>query len=98
MFYFRNILFFLIPGGNYIKVWDLLSGAGRLFTQFSYHQKTITTICFDGNYKRLLSGGLDRFTANCLLVKLVNCSHKIISFKVVLQTKIFVVADRFFVH
>lgn len=49
----------LSAGGNYVKVWDLLAG-GKLYHHFSNHQKTITTICFDGEYKRLLSGGLDR--------------------------------------
>ncbi|XP_064390591.1 U3 small nucleolar RNA-associated protein 15 homolog [Halichondria panicea] len=46
-------------GDNYIKVWDILSG-GRLLALFSNHQKTITSICFDGTGQRLLSGGLDK--------------------------------------
>ena len=46
-------------GGNYIKVWDLLSG-GRLLFGFSNHQKTITALAFDGSCHRLLSAGLDR--------------------------------------
>jgi len=46
-------------GGNNIKVWDILSG-GKLLTSFSNHQKTITTMCFDGSYTRLLSGSIDR--------------------------------------
>lgn len=46
-------------GSNIVKVWDILGG-GRLLAGFSYHQKTITSICFDGDYKRLLSASLDR--------------------------------------
>jgi len=49
----------LSAGSNYIKVWDMLGG-GKLFNQFSNHQKTITTICFDDGCKRLFSGSLDR--------------------------------------
>ena len=47
------------PGSNYVKVWDILSG-GRSLMAFSNHQKTITSICFDGSYQRLLSAGLDK--------------------------------------
>ena len=50
----------LTAGGNYIKVWDLLS-SGRPFCGFSNHQKTITSLSFDGSCHRLLSGGLDRY-------------------------------------
>lgn len=46
-------------GSNIVKVWDILGG-GRLLAGFSNHQKTITSICFDGDYKRLLSASLDR--------------------------------------
>lgn len=46
-------------GSNIIKVWDILGG-GRLLAGFSNHQKTITSICFDGDYRRLLSASLDR--------------------------------------
>ena len=42
-----------------MKVWDMLAG-GRLLASFSNHQKTITSLCFDGSYHRLLSAGLDR--------------------------------------
>lgn len=55
----RNGGMCLSAGSNYIKVWDVLGG-GRLYHQFSNHQKTITTMCFDGENKRLLSAGLDR--------------------------------------
>lgn len=46
-------------GSNIIKVWDILGG-GRLLAGFSNHQKTITSICFDGEHQHLLSGSLDR--------------------------------------
>ena len=29
--------------------------------KFSNHQKTVTTLCFDGDETRLLSGSLDRY-------------------------------------
>ena len=48
-----------LQGSNYVKVWDILSG-GRLLMAFSNHQKTITSICFDGSCQRLLSAGLDK--------------------------------------
>ena len=47
-------------GGNYVKVWDVLSG-GRLLVAFSSHQKTITALSFDGSCQRLLSAGLDKY-------------------------------------
>ena len=50
---------FYSAGGNYINVWDILAG-GKLHHQFSNHQKTITSLCFNGDYTRLLSGSLDR--------------------------------------
>ena len=43
-----------------VKVWDVLAG-GRLVTAFSNHHKTVTSLCFASDYKRLLSGGLDRY-------------------------------------
>lgn len=46
-------------GGNYVRVWDILSG-GRLLLSFSNHQKTIMSLCFDGRGQRLLTGGLDK--------------------------------------
>lgn len=45
-------------GGNTIKIWDILGG-GRELHSFSNHQKTITSLCFNGNCSRLLSGSLD---------------------------------------
>lgn len=49
----------IATGSNVVKVWDVLAG-GRLLASFSNHQKTITSLCFDGSYRRLLSAGLDR--------------------------------------
>ncbi|KAG2185793.1 hypothetical protein INT43_002230 [Umbelopsis isabellina] len=46
-------------GGTSIKVWDLLSG-GRAMHSVSNHQKTITSMCFDGSCSRLLTGSLDQ--------------------------------------
>ncbi|RUP43652.1 WD40-repeat-containing domain protein [Jimgerdemannia flammicorona] len=46
-------------GGPTLKIWDLLSG-GRLMNSLSNHQKTITSLCFDGSYSRLLTGSLDQ--------------------------------------
>ncbi|XP_028406892.1 U3 small nucleolar RNA-associated protein 15 homolog [Dendronephthya gigantea] len=46
-------------GHNMIKIWDILAG-GRLVAAFTNHQKTITSLCFDGQCTRLLSASLDR--------------------------------------
>ncbi len=46
-------------GGHWICVWDILAG-GKLLLSSTNHQKTITSLCFDGHSERLLSGGLDR--------------------------------------
>ena len=43
-----------------VKIWDILAG-GRLVATFSNHQKTITSLCFDGQCSRLLSASLDRY-------------------------------------
>lgn len=50
---------FISAGGNKIKVWDALGRNYSMYT-FSNHQKTITSLCFDADCKRLLSGSLDR--------------------------------------
>ena len=42
-----------------VKVWDALAG-GKLLTTLSHHHKTVTCLCFCSQYKRLMSGGLDR--------------------------------------
>ncbi|QRV72659.1 U3 small nucleolar RNA-associated protein 15 [Ceratobasidium sp. AG-Ba] len=44
--------------GNILRVWDLIAG-GRCVRALSNHQKTITSLAFDGNASRLLTGGLD---------------------------------------
>lgn len=46
-------------GSHCVRVWDILAG-GKLLLAFSNHQKTITSICFDGGHERLLSAGLDK--------------------------------------
>ena len=56
----------MITGSNIVKVWDVLAG-GRLLASFSNHQKTITSLCFDGSYHRLLSAGLDRCVISHIL-------------------------------
>lgn len=45
-------------GGPTLKVWDLLSG-GRCMHTLSNHQKTITSLAFNGSSNRLLTGSLD---------------------------------------
>jgi U3 small nucleolar RNA-associated protein 15 len=46
-------------GGPLIRVWDLLSGSTRCLKALSNHQKTVTCLTWDGERKRVLSGGLD---------------------------------------
>ncbi|XP_074650332.1 U3 small nucleolar RNA-associated protein 15 homolog [Tubulanus polymorphus] len=50
---------FISAGGNFIKVWSALSG-GKLLASVSNHHKTVTSLCFSSDCKRLLSGSLDR--------------------------------------
>ncbi|KAI8340753.1 WD40-repeat-containing domain protein [Chlamydoabsidia padenii] len=45
-------------GGPTLKVWDLLSG-GRCMHTLSNHQKTVTSLAFNGSANRLLTGSLD---------------------------------------
>ena len=49
-------------GGNYVKIWDLLSGGHVLATLCNF-QKTVTSVCLDtgcaGSGSRLLAGGAD---------------------------------------
>jgi len=52
-----NIL--ISSGSNFVKVWDI-AGGGRLLYHFSNHQKTVTSLCFDGEETRLLTASLDR--------------------------------------
>jgi len=54
-----------ILGDNFIKIWDVLSG-GRLLMALNSHHKTVTSLCFCMNYKRLVSASLDRSViVNC---------------------------------
>ncbi|KAI9199294.1 WD40-repeat-containing domain protein [Polychytrium aggregatum] len=46
-------------GGAHLKIWDILGG-GRLIQSLSNHQKTITSMCFDGSYSRILTASLDQ--------------------------------------
>jgi U3 small nucleolar RNA-associated protein 15 len=46
-------------GGPTIKVWDMLSG-GRCIHTLSNHQKTVTSMCFNGSASRLVTGSLDQ--------------------------------------
>lgn len=58
-----------VVGDNFIKIWDILSG-GRLLMTLNSHHKTVTSLCFCMNYKRLVSASLDRFvTVNLILVR-----------------------------
>eukprot|EP00753_Platysulcus_tardus_P020885 PLAT8452.3.p1 GENE.PLAT8452.3~~PLAT8452.3.p1 ORF type:complete len:540 (+),score=230.78 PLAT8452.3:21-1640(+) len=45
-------------GGNTVKLWDILSG-GRLMATLENHQKTVTSLCMDGEGKRLITASLD---------------------------------------
>ncbi|GJJ70168.1 U3 small nucleolar RNA-associated protein 15 [Entomortierella parvispora] len=45
-------------GGPNLKVFDILAG-GRPMHSLSNHQKTVTSLCFDNSYSRLLTGSLD---------------------------------------
>lgn len=49
----------LSSSGPILRVWDLIAG-GRCLRALSNHQKTITSLAFDGNAGRLLSGSLDQ--------------------------------------
>jgi len=49
----------LSASGPILRVWDLVAG-GRCVRAMSNHQKTVTTLAFDGRAGRLLTGGLDQ--------------------------------------
>jgi len=49
----------LSAAGPILRLWDLVAG-GRCSRAFSNHQKTITSLAFDGSAGRLLTGGLDQ--------------------------------------
>jgi U3 small nucleolar RNA-associated protein 15 len=48
----------LSAAGPILRAWDLVAG-GRCTRALSNHQKTITSLAFDANASRLLTGGLD---------------------------------------
>lgn len=48
----------LSSAGPILRLWDLVAG-GRCLRAFSNHQKTITSLAFDGSAGRLLTGSLD---------------------------------------
>lgn len=48
----------LSASGPILRTWDLVAG-GRCTRALSNHQKTITSLVFDANAGRLLTGGLD---------------------------------------
>jgi U3 small nucleolar RNA-associated protein 15 len=50
----------LSTGDNIIKVWDIFKGGNLPLHTFSHHQKTITTMCFNSSFSRLLTGSLDQ--------------------------------------
>jgi len=58
-------------GDNLIKIWDVLSG-GRLLMALSSHHKTVTSLCFAMNYKRLVSASLDRLVTVKLMIFVPN--------------------------
>uniref|UniRef100_A0A0W0FJS0 Putative Trp-Asp repeats-containing protein n=1 Tax=Moniliophthora roreri TaxID=221103 RepID=A0A0W0FJS0_MONRR len=45
--------------GPILRVWDLVAG-GRCVRALSNHQKTVTSLAFDSDASRLLTGGLDQ--------------------------------------
>lgn len=49
----------LSSAGPILRVWDLIAG-GRCTRALSNHQKTITSMCFNSDGSRLLTGGLDQ--------------------------------------
>ncbi|KAF4601997.1 hypothetical protein EYR40_005198 [Pleurotus pulmonarius] len=48
----------LSSSGPILRVWDIVAG-GRCIRALSNHQKTVTSLTFNANASRLLSGGLD---------------------------------------
>jgi len=61
---------FCIVGDNFIKIWDILSG-GRLLMALNSHHKTVTSLCFCMNYKRLVSASLDRLVIAIIIILVV---------------------------
>ncbi|KAI0068753.1 WD40 repeat-like protein [Artomyces pyxidatus] len=48
----------LSAAGPILRVWDLVAG-GRCLRAMSNHQKTVTSLAFNANASRVLTGGLD---------------------------------------
>jgi U3 small nucleolar RNA-associated protein 15 len=48
----------LSAAGPILRVWDIVAG-GRCLRAMSNHQKTVTSLAFNANSSRLLTGGLD---------------------------------------
>ena len=48
----------LSAAGSILRVWDIVAG-GRCLRAMSNHQKTVTSLAFNANSSRLLTGGLD---------------------------------------
>lgn len=48
----------LSSAGPILRVWDLVAG-GKCIRAMSNHQKTVTSLAFNGNASRLLTGSLD---------------------------------------
>ena len=48
----------LSSAGPILRVWDLVAG-GKCMRAMSNHQKTVTSLAFNGNASRLLTGSLD---------------------------------------
>lgn len=48
----------LSAAGSILRVWDIVAG-GRCLRAMSNHQKTVTSLTFNTNASRLLTGGLD---------------------------------------
>lgn len=49
----------LSSAGPILRLWDLVAG-GRCLRALSNHQKTITSMTFNADGSRLLTGGLDQ--------------------------------------
>ena len=49
----------LSTAGPILRVWDIVAG-GRCTRALSNHQKTVTSLAFNGNTNRLLTGSLDQ--------------------------------------
>lgn len=58
LLYFPSGGMFASAGGTTVKIWDMLGRSTPVATLVN-HQKTVTSLCFDGPKTRLLSGSLD---------------------------------------